>query len=62
MNSKELAQAIETEQDRINELEAEILEIEHRLHRLREEQRVSKAKAEATEFFSEHFKIITVGF
>lgn len=60
MTKQKLAQAIEAEEDRVNELEAEILEIERRLHELRNEQRVQKAKADAAEFLSEHFKIISV--
>jgi uncharacterized coiled-coil DUF342 family protein len=61
MNSTQLAQAIEAEQDRINELEAEILEVERSLRHLREQQ-TRKERTEADKFMSDHFKIITVGF
>jgi cell division protein FtsB len=60
MNSTQLAQAIEAEQDKINELEAELSETERHLHQLKEQQRIAKAAAEAKQFFSEHFTIISV--
>jgi molecular chaperone GrpE (heat shock protein) len=59
MNSTELAQAIEAEQDKINELEAEILELERSLRHLREEQ-TRKERTEADKFISDHIKIIMV--
>jgi hypothetical protein len=59
MNSTELAQAIEAEQDRINELEAEILELERSLRHLREQQ-ARKERTEAEKFLSDHIKIISV--
>jgi hypothetical protein len=58
MNSKQIAQAIEKEQDRIDELEAEILEIERRIFELTNKQRIEKAKEDSKRFLSEHFKII----
>jgi cell division protein FtsB len=60
MNSTQLAQAIEAEQDKINELEAELSETERRLHQLKEKQRIAQGVDEAKKFFSEHFTIISV--
>lgn len=59
MTNAQLAQAIETEQDKIDELEGQILEIEHRIFELKNKQRVEQAKTDANKFLSEHFKIIS---